>query len=153
MLVLSGSFLTDCFVIDHRGDFNAILKVGVKETILNKPDKPPFPLARFKAGGFTRLPSVLGLRLVKGRAADLRTRSLALRYHVAGEQGVELWSETVNATELTLAACKVSVVKFFYQSDWAVFVSCLDSRWAHFRGDFVAFWLSFFRACVGRSCC
>ena len=87
------------------GDFNALLKVGAKETILNKPDKPPFALARFKSG-FSRLPCVVGLRLVKGRAADLRTRSLALRYHVAGGQGVELWSETVNATELTLAECK-----------------------------------------------
>ena len=107
----------------------------MKETILNKPDKPPFPLARFKAGGFTRLPSVLGLRLVKGRAADLRTRSLALRYHVAGEQGVELWSETVNATELTLAACKVSVVHFF--DHWMMFVELLDSLWAHFRVESV----------------
>ena len=65
-------------------NFNALLKVGVKETVLNRPTAPPFKLARFRSG-FSRLPCCIPLRLVRGRAADLRTRMLALRWHMPGE--------------------------------------------------------------------
>ena len=64
--------------------FNAFLKMGAKETVLNRPTAPPFQLARFRSG-FSRLPCCIPLRLVRGRAADLRTRTLALRWHVPGD--------------------------------------------------------------------
>ena len=64
--------------------FNAFLKMGVKEIVLNRPTAPPFQLARFRSG-FSRLPCCIPLRLVRGRAADLRTRTLALRWHVPGD--------------------------------------------------------------------
>jgi hypothetical protein len=69
--------------IDSRS-FNALLKLGVKQTVLNKPDAPPFQLLKFRSG-FSRLPCCIPVRLVRGQAADFRTRALALRWHVPGE--------------------------------------------------------------------
>lgn len=66
-------------------NFNALLKIGTKETVLNRPASQPFQLAKFRSG-FSRLPCSISLRLVHGRAADLRTRTLALRWHVPGEK-------------------------------------------------------------------
>lgn len=65
-------------------NFNALLKMGMKETVLNRPAAPPFQLARFRSG-FSRLPSCIPLRLVRGSAANLHSRTLALRWHVPGD--------------------------------------------------------------------
>jgi hypothetical protein len=98
-------------------NFNALLKIGTKETVLNRPTSQPFQLARFRSG-FSRLPCCISLKLVNGRAADVRTRTLALRWHIPGEN-LEAWINCDHCFTHILRSALYCVVLLSSWGRWA----------------------------------